>query len=421
MRTFRRLVSVLLLLCLAVGCAQTVVLGNGEKVTYSEAKAKPFDPNEHKDTYWNLNNETLIVSETGEIEYIGQAHRYSLVPDGDHFRIELMLYRTIVDNTPALTIPVGMANLYSDGNMVKMELLENPLDLFFAFEKTWYMPKTEPPAHSWIDRDSISRLQSHPDTEWEAYDPIDFTLFVDADGAVNGTILLDGQDTNCMLLIGKRDDYCALVRDGAKDLDDVLLFGHYRHDYERRIMTRRFEFCVDYDPSDLFQNAEEKLLVLEKQVINIPRSKWIGTNVHELLYEMEKDGWKSEAVKLLNPPYPTFYSLKKDNQTILFGTYELWNGPFMDECITGYVQYRGREVETWGGFPPFDHEIADSHTLRQGGGLRDRTGYFGYSLDSMRSFYFLDDCRVAGVLIDWLGTNEESDFVIYDALTGEIN
>ena len=44
-----------------------------------------------------------------------------------------------------------------------------------------------------------------------------------------------------------------------------------------------------------------------------------------------------------------------------------------------------------------------------------------YSPASPNHFYFLDDCRVAGIHIDWFGTTEEDKIEIYDALTGEIN
>ncbi len=419
MRRFRFLL--LLSLCLLLACTSTVQRSDGTVVRFSESRAKTFDSDTYRGTVWESHGQSICVSEQGTVLYRGYEKTLRLCPDGDQFRLLLQLFRSIPDETPVLELPAGTARLRADGDAAKFELLTNPLQLDYRGNETGIFVKTEESEYRPIESNSIARLQSHPNTEWKLSkqtSPIErLDLKVGADGAVSGAITLNDQPIACELLFGEstRDNICALVKQNATGLDDLLLLAAYQKGKgdSDRIVTRVFQMHVICDPQGFFKDADDpKTLLLDKRVTNqitAPEENWMGMNVHELLFLMEEAGWKGEDVRLFDLPYPCFYRLVKDDQTILVGAEYLWSQGFADECVTGYVHYAGRTVLSWGGYPPVDHVLAESCNSQPDVNPRKIIGNSGYIGDMSVSVWFLDDGRVAAMLISYPPSGDSMD------------
>ncbi|MBR6040190.1 MAG: hypothetical protein IKP38_06910 [Clostridia bacterium] len=438
MRTVRRLVSVLLLLCFVVGCARTVSLDYGKTATFSEAKAKPFDPSEHKGTVWEWKHGVLTVSETGEVRVTFFRNCYNLIPEDDHFAIEVPLYRTLTDDEPAFTVPAGTARLLNDGDLVWFRITSDLLHCFSEEQKDVCFQTADTTqlkryyTSFSVDYEPFELLiQSQPNTEWRNwYSGImngpSTNLSTDPNGAASGTIYAGSTETECELLIGHRGNnkLCAIVKKNPQSIDDVLLFGTHCQSENDRTHTRRFEMSVSYDPKQLLDERSGGTFCLYSQVEleDSAEKNWIGMNLFEYFHWMEKDGWQIEEIVLFAYESGCLYCLRKGDETILISAGRDFEPvPFGDLYVAGYVRYLGRTVQSWAGHTPKDHTIADRYELQEGQYCAFEFHSAPYSPATGNEYYFLDDCRVIGIQFDWNGTGEEDEIQIYDALTGEIN
>lgn len=434
MHVFRKLVSSLLLLCLAVGCTRTVSLDYKATASFSEAKAKPFDPSKHTDTLWERETDGLTVSETGEIRVTFFRSCYLLIPENDHFAIFVPLYRTLTDDEPAFTVPAGTAQLCIDGDIIRFQVESDPLHCFAEEQTNTYFQRNDDASskrYYTVDNEPWELfIQSQPNTEWENWycgisNGPSTKLSTDPNGAASGTIYVESTETECELLIGHHgwNKLCAIVKKNPRGLDDVLLFGKNLQTYGDRDSARQFGIKVSYDPKKLLDERSGDTFHLYSQVeLADPTEKnWIGMNLYEYFYWMEKDGWQVEEIQMLQIEMPCIFRLRKANETILVSAgLDYRPVPFGDYYVEGYVRYTGRKVQSWAGYTPKDNTIAENYTLRKGQSSAYVFGAPGYSPSSLCHFYFLDDCRVVGIQTDYI-TIEDDKIEIYDALTGEIN
>ena len=413
MRTVRRLVSVFLLLCLAVGCAgtdgskkvQKPEVVNGVDTPFCEDRERIFEPQEFTGTVWDWGASDgfalwFVVSETDEVCMMLHLSDCWLRPNGDTFTLEMRFYRTPYDKTPYFVLPVGEARLTTDGTVCRFELLSKS-DAFDlpAVEphSVIYFQRSKEPAeeqakyyHDIVYMEYLPHEQ--PNTDW--YDEANGARFhVDVDSAVKGTIPIGNASVSCELLVGHRGSaqIYALVKENAKTAEDVLLIGtipNYWDDPQPK-NTRFHAFNLEKIRTD--DNSE---------------SNWIDMELSELLQRMETDGWSSEAVTFYDESASEIVRLQKDDQTVLL---------IADSHVIAYARYEGRKLLSWGGEKPMDHTVVDIQPNQKNhlfvvfnnGGINDRM---------QNEYWLLDDCRLAVA-----ESSYSTDCIIYDALTGEVN
>lgn len=436
MRAFRKIVTVFLLLCLLGGCAGTVTVqrlrdDEPKTITFTERNATPFDPSAHRYTVWFGSTEALAqwltISEDGDTRVMIGSNDYWLRPDGDRFLMEIRLYRTPFDENPALTIPVGEAELLLDGEVCRFRPVSDPLNLLpVSAEEIYYTESQTLSAAQkslyfmdFLQDDYLPHLQ--PNTEWTSYGfPSELLLRSDANGAVSGSVRIDDTPIACELLIGHHgfDSVCALVKAGAKGMDDVLLLGQVGNTSEREF-TSMFEMRKQADPLTLLSGNKMRLYKSTSE--DAAEYNWVGMNVYELLYRLESDGFESEEIRLLDADYPCAYRLQKDDQTILLFVCRMTRN--LDRewwYVSAYAHYAGKTLLSWGGMKPIDHTIADTYDPENGLSFDMLAAHTGSRPFGYYSFWLLDDCRIFGIDRASYDITQESRHVIYDALTGEI-
>ena len=412
MRTFRRLVSVLLLLCLAVGCAnadgskenQESKVINGVDTTFCEDQERIFEPQEFTGTVWDWGSIDgfalwFVVSEAGEVCMMLHLSDCWLKPNGDIFTLEMRFYRTPYDKMPCFVLPVGEARLTTDGTVCRFELLSK--------SDEFDLPAVEPHTVIYFQKSKESAKEQakynhditymeylpheQPNTDW--YDEANGAHFhVDADSAVKGTMPIGQSSVPCELLVGHRGSaqIYALVKENAKTADDILLIGTIPNYWD--------------DPRP--KNTGFHTLDLKKiRTDDDSESNWIDMELPELLQRMETDGWSSEAVTFYDESVSEIIRLRKGNQTVLL---------IADSHVIAYARYDGRNLLSWGGEKPLDHTVVDTlsdHTnhlyvVFENGGINDRM---------QNEYWLIDDCRLAVA-----ESSYSTDCIIYDALTGEI-
>ena len=213
------------------------------------------------------------------------------------------------------------------------------------------------------------------------------------------------------------DSVCALVKAGAKSMDDVLLLGQVGNTSEREF-TSMFEMRKQADPLTLLSG--DKMRLYKSTSEDVAEYNWVGMNVYELLYRLESDGFESEEIHLLDADYPCAYRLQKDDQTILLFVCRMTRNLDREWYVSAYAHYAGRTLLSWGGMKPIDHTIADTYDPENGSSFDMLAAHTGSRPFGYYSFWLLDDCRIFGIDRASYDITQESKHVIYDALTGEI-
>ena len=389
-----------------------------------------LDPSAYRNTVWlgqsEARNERLLIDEEGSARIMLASEMYYLRPAGDSFILESHLYRTLFDEEPALVMPVGKANILSDGSVCRFEMLSDDMGTFYKEQETilFYRSKSDPKEDRryFIDYGNAMMIpHAQPNTRWSDWYPLNQTVIIDlaadANGAVSGTCTVDGKTMDCELLIGHRgwDNFCALVKQGAQSAEDVLLFGRMDKSYNRRF-ARRFELTGTYDPYGVC--GEKGRCTLSKQItFDFAERNWLGMSLYELMFKLEREGWQAEPVALFDQE-SSFYCLRKGEQTLLLAWDSEFGDRFTDLYVSEYALYEGRTLRSWSTLKPIDHRLADDFVPADGSKFSDAFESSGYH-NIVYRFFFLDDCRVAACKYLPHGEWAESDFIILDLYEGK--
>ena len=420
----------ILLLALLTSCRGSDVFEKTDE-GFREDRAVVLDPAAWPASAWGTipwgGGVELQVFESGETRLIRDHRVYWLRPEGDRFILESRLYRTLHDETPALVIPVGEARVLTDGDLCRVEILSDPIRAFAEGKKTVLLKRSTSDSLEDMDRfidfyhvSSIPHAQ--PNTRWsysnapEGEEEMDFIS--DETGSVTGFCRIEGETVACELLVGHHSFFwdCALVKQDACSVEDVLLYGSKRYTGNR---DDRLRFTMDacYDPLGLV--AETLPLTLTKHTTDeLEEQNWLGMNYYELMFRMEQEGWLAEPVTLYDHDYASFYRLQRGEQTLLLMPDRAFESPYNEMFVQGYALYERRKLLTWGGLRPFDHSLADSYVPMAGNWFSYTVQSHG-NIDANYSTFFLDDCRVAAVEFDLFGLWEEHNFMILDLYEGK--
>ena len=429
MRTKRHgFLLLILLLAFLISCR-----GNEASVKvdegFHEDQAIVLDPAACPDSVWGTipwgGGVELQVYESGETRLIRDHRVYWLRPEGDRFVLESRLYRTLHDETPVLVIPVGEAQVLTDADLCQLKILTDPINAFAEGNKTVLLRRsTSDPGEElnrFIDYYHVSSIpQAQPNTRW-SFSPereAEVDLSSDENGAVTGVCRIGGEPMACELLIGHHsiDWTCALVRQDAHNLEDVLLYGSKQFTGDRGDRLR-FTLTACFDP--LGMAGEKQQYTLTKHTTyDLEEQNWLGMNYYELMFRLEREGWQAEPIVLYDYDYASFYRLRRGDQTLLLAPDRAFNSPYLEMFVEGYALYEGRTLLTWGGLKPFDHTLADSYVPTEGSWFSDTVESPGY-IDASHCAFFLDDCRIAAVEYDPFGMWEEHNFIIYDLYEGD--
>ena len=415
----------ILLLALLISCrGDDVPEQTGEG--FLEDRAVALDPAAWPASVWGTipwgGGVELQVFESGETRLIRDHCAYWLRPEGDRFILESRLYRTLHDETPALVIPVGEARVLTDGDLCRVEILSDPIHAFAVGKKTVLLKRSTSSSledmNRFIDYYHVSSIpHAQPNTRWSYSNTLEgeeeMSLISDETGRVTGFCRIEGETVACELLIGHHSFFwdCALVRQDAHSVEDVLLYGSKRYTGNR---DDRLYFTVTacYDPFGLVR--ETLPLTLTKHTTDdLEEHNWLGMNYYELMFRMEREDWLAEPVTLYDHDYASFYRLQRGEQTLLLMPDRAFESSYNEMFVQGYALYAGRKLLTWGGLRPFDHSLADSYVPIAGNWFSYTVQSPGY-IDANYYTFFLDNCRVAAVEFDPFGLWEEHNFTVYD-------
>ena len=416
-----RLLPLILLLGLLLSCDMENTLE--ESLSPFREEAVCLDPQAYVGTVWlgdsEARNERLLIDEAGEARIMLASSTYWLQPVGDKFVLTCRLYRTIHEEVPALTVPVGEARLLSDGSVCRLEVLSDHWHSFSREQETvlFYL-STEPPEDDrgyfidYINATMAPYVQ--PNTQWSLRDnELGLELASDNDGRVAGTCVIQGDAVSCELLIGHHgwDVTCALVKKDAQSSEDVLLYGWLDKGTECRY-GRLCRIVLQNDSLALCGGKNE--LILRKQItFDLSEQNWLGMSVYELLFRMGQEGWQTETISLFDDTYPCVFCLHQGEQTLFLFYSGEFGGMFYDDYLTGYALYDGRALQSWAGFRPIDHRVAEAYSQSQDGRFSDFVESPAYVYPTCY-YYPLDDCRVAAIKHQTSGKWDETEFTIYD-------
>ena len=424
-----RFLPLILLLALLISCRGNDVPEKTDE-GFQEDRAVVLDPAAWPASVWGTipwgGGVELQIYENGEARLIRDSHVYWLRTEGSRFILEARLYRTLHDETPALTIPVGEARVLTDKDLCRVEILTDPINAFAEGKKTVLLRRsTYDPLEDlnrFIDYYHVSSIpQAQPNTRWSyPYPPEEgeLDLISDENGAVSGICRIGGEAVACELLIGHHSFFrdCALVRQDARSLEDVLLYGRKQYTGNRGDRLR-FTMSACYDPLGLA--GETQQLSLTKHTSDgLEEQNWLGMNYYELMFRLEREGWQAEPFTLYDYDYASFYRLRRGEQTLLLMPDREFHSLYLEMFVQGYALYEGRTLLTWGGLRPFDHSLADSYVPTEGSWFSYEVESPGY-IDASHYAFFLDDCRVAAVEYDPFGRWEEHNFTVYDLYRGD--
>lgn len=421
MRVIRKIISVLLLLCLLTACADHVAPQHeetpmviGDSSGFSEDNAVVFDPQAFAGTLWDWGDVDGValwfsVSEKGEMCMMLQSNDCWLRPNGDRFTLELRLYRTPYDESPCFVLPIGEASLVTDGTVCRLELLSKslPTDLPTLDEQTVvYFQRSKEPAEDQMKYfhdvwTMLSLPHEQPNTDW--YDEASgLRLHTDGACAVKGTLDLDRVPIACELLVGHRgsEQIFALVRENAQDVGDVLMLGSIVNSWDNP-SSKTCNMPVLYH----VQDADIALISLQKTAADdASELDWVGTETERILSVMKAAGWSCEAVSFYDDSFSEVYRLQKDDQTVLL---------IARSFVIAYARYEGRRLLSWGREKPLDHTLVDTFE-EQTNHLYDVFESVGTDDYTRNAYWFLDDCRIAVAQSCYA-----SEFLIYDPMTAD--
>ena len=421
-----RLLPLVFVVALLASCLKQSTNGDGKPSPF-QGEANRFDPTAYAGTVWlgdsEARNERLLVDETGAARIMLASSIFWLRPAEDTFVLESRLYRTMYDEEPALTASVGEARLLSDGSICRLEVLSDPWHSFSREQETvlFYLSAEPPEEDQWYFIDYINSTMTpydQPNTQWSLQDnKMGLELASDDDGRVTGTCIVRGERLACELLIGHHgwNVDCALVKKEAQSAEDVLLYGWMDKGTERRYGSQ-CRIVLQYDPLGLCGEKDE--LILRKQTtFDLSEQNWLGMNVYELLFWMEQEGWRAEPFTLFDNSSPSFFFLRRGEQTVLLSYGDAFDG-FHEYYVLGYARYNGRDLRSWAGLRPIDPEAAEAYAQTEIGRFSDFVESPGYT-HSLYYYYFLNDCRAAAVKHETSGYWDESEFTMYDLYRAE--
>ena len=148
-----RLLPLILLLGLLLSCDMENTLE--ESLSPFQEEAVCLDPQAYVGTVWlgdsEARSERLLIDEEGSARIMLASEMYYLRPAGDSFILESHLYRTLFDEEPALVMPVGKANILSDGSVCRFELLSDDMGTIYKEQETilFYRSKNDPKEDRW--------------------------------------------------------------------------------------------------------------------------------------------------------------------------------------------------------------------------------------------------------------------------------
>ena len=429
-KSFCIALACLFLLC-AVGCAPV--------------RAEDADPAEvlpavslaaHKSTQWSRYidtdadpyyvEESLTVYKQGEAILRHDGVRYRVREEGGVCFLEKDLYAAPWDQEPAVTLDAGKIRVVGTDSEVHIQIVADPLGIFAGFSPedlglplNWYQPGqywgSSPRyfggAPHFQQRTEWYERAGHRTVEGSVVYYTNCTLQAAADGTVRGTVQVthEAAKEGCALLWAS--DAGALVRPDGELLYYGGLLGSERS--SERNSCVQYALKADYDPHCLSVGGS---LILYKSMYMSEPDNVLGRSQHQIIADYTDAGWTHEPLSLPWGEYldygELFIKLTKDGKMLLIYLDEDIGGRYGREWYAlAYVLIGADGVlESWGGFKPGDHTLADKYKVSDPFPFADK-GIYGLMEDD--DVLILDDGRI---LVTYSGheSGEVQSFIILD-------
>lgn len=413
---------------------QTAAPDQTEGPVFSEERARPLSLTADADTMWQDSYSFIIsVYANGTADLFTRNEQLWLTENGDSYLLETCMYRTPFDEEPAYRFPAGELRLFTDGDVLKVEVLSDPLGILANVQADGRLLKKQGKPYEYAHNRSM--VPQEPNTKWYTRFEVAersyawLKLTVGDDISYTGTLSLpDGTKKNVALLGCWYSFAIVEERDGAAEL---LFYGertNWRDPddwYPPRMNLVRFDLEALYDPLGLC-GMENFDLVRAEEFDNVYAEHGSlealrympGVNLDTVLNLLTRDGWtdRTAQTETVDPLLVGWFAwLTKDGQSLLI-YYEPDFTPYGDEDYpSAYVLYDADgTVLEWSGSRPIDHAIADAYTLQPGVyfGSLVPTGTCGMDVAEDDWAYFTDDGRIAVETVPHESGDGDEDFVI---------
>ena len=417
---------------------QTALPDQTEGPVFSEERARLLSLTADADTMWQDSYSFIIsVFANRTADLFTRNEQLWLTENGDSYLLETRMYRTPFDEEPAYRFPAGELRLFTDGDVLKVEVLSDPLGILANVQADGRLLEKQGKPYEYAHNRSM--VSQEPHTKWYTHFEVaersyaKLNLTVGDDISYTGTLSLpDGTKKNVALL-GCWDSYAIVEEhDGAAEL---LFYGERtnRMDpddwYPPRMNLVRFDLEALYDPLGLCGKETFNLFRVEEfdhvyaAYGSLEALRYMpGVNLDTVLNLLTRDGWtdRTAQIETLDPILVGWFAwLTKDGQSLLI-YYEPDFTPYGDEDYpSAYVLYDADgTVLDWSGSRPIDHAIADAYTLQPGVYFCNFVpiGTSGMDVAEDDYAYFTDDGRIAVETFWHEGGDSDLDFQIINVI-----